>query len=161
MDFYPAIDLLGGQCVRLYQGDYERETVYGDDPVSQARSFEAAGAQWIHVVDLDAARSGEPVNRPIIAQIAQAVNIPVQTGGGVRDEAAAKAHIDAGVAGGPGYCGDGGSRPCRPPRRSSPWQWVSTYEMDMCRYEAGVSPRALNCSTPSPVSNTSVSLLSS
>lgn len=98
MDLYPAIDLLGGQCVRLYQGDYERGTVYGDDPVSQARSFEAAGAQWIHVVDLDAARSGEPVNRPIIAQIAQAVNIPVQTGGGVRDEAAAKAHIDAGVA---------------------------------------------------------------
>lgn len=98
MDFYPAIDLLGGQCVRLYQGDYERETVYGDDPVSQALAFEAAGAQWIHVVDLDAARSGEPVNRPIIARIAAAVSVPVQTGGGVRDEAAAEAHINAGVA---------------------------------------------------------------
>lgn len=98
MDFYPAIDLLGGQCVRLYQGDYERETVYGDDPVSQAKAFEEAGAPWIHVVDLDAARSGEPVNRSIIAEIARSVAIPVQTGGGIRDEAAAAAHIDAGVA---------------------------------------------------------------
>lgn len=98
MDFYPAIDLLDGKCVRLYQGDYERETVYGDDPVSQARAFEAAGADWIHVVDLDAARTGEPVNRRVIADIARAVDIPVQTGGGIRDEEAAAAHIDAGVA---------------------------------------------------------------
>lgn len=97
MDFYPAIDLLGGNCVRLYQGDYERETVYGDDPVSQAKAFEDAGAQWIHVVDLDAARSGEPVNREVISKIARAVSIPVQTGGGIRDEESAEAHIEGGV----------------------------------------------------------------
>ena len=56
IDLYPAIDLRGGRCVRLYQGDYDRETVYGDDPVAQAQAFEAEGAAWIHVVDLDAAR---------------------------------------------------------------------------------------------------------
>lgn len=98
MDFYPAIDLLDGKCVRLYQGDYARETVYGDDPVSQAKAFEDAGADWIHVVDLDAARTGEPVNRKVIADIAAAVSVPVQTGGGVRDERAAAAHIEAGIA---------------------------------------------------------------
>jgi phosphoribosylformimino-5-aminoimidazole carboxamide ribotide isomerase len=98
MEIYPAIDLLGGQCVRLYQGDYERETVYGDDPVAQARSFEAAGADWIHVVDLDAARTGEPVNRDVVAAIAAGVGVPVQSGGGVRDEAAARALFDAGIA---------------------------------------------------------------
>jgi len=98
MDLYPAIDLLGGRCVRLYQGDYDQETVYGDDPVAQALAFEAEGAPWIHVVDLDAARSGEPVNRSVVAAIAAAVSVPVQTGGGVRDEASAEALFDAGVA---------------------------------------------------------------
>lgn len=98
MELYPAIDLRGGRCVRLYQGDYERETVYGDDPVAQAQAFEAEGAQWIHVVDLDAARSGEPVNRDVVAAIAAGVSVPVQSGGGVRDEAAAEALFDAGVA---------------------------------------------------------------
>jgi phosphoribosylformimino-5-aminoimidazole carboxamide ribotide isomerase len=98
MDLYPAIDLRGGQCVRLYQGDFALETVYGDDPVAQARLFADAGAPWIHVVDLDAARTGEPVNRPVIAAIAAAVSVPVQTGGGVRDDAAARALLDAGVA---------------------------------------------------------------
>jgi phosphoribosylformimino-5-aminoimidazole carboxamide ribotide isomerase len=98
MDLFPAIDLRGGNCVRLYQGDYGKETVYGDDPVSQAQAFVAAGAPWVHVVDLDAARSGEPVNRPVIARIAAAIDVPLQVGGGVRDEAAAKALFDAGVA---------------------------------------------------------------
>ncbi len=98
MELYPAIDLLGGRCVRLYQGDYDRETVYGDDPVAQAQAFEAEGAAWIHVVDLDAARSGDPVNRDVVARIAAGVSVPVQTGGGVRDEAAAEALFDAGVA---------------------------------------------------------------
>ena len=98
MDLYPAIDLRGGRCVRLYQGDYGRETVYGDDPVAQARGFADAGSPWIHVVDLDAARTGEPVNRPHVAAIAAAVGVPVQTGGGVRDEAAADALLEAGVA---------------------------------------------------------------
>lgn len=98
MDLYPAIDLLDGKCVRLYQGDYSRETVYGDDPVSQAKAFADAGSPWIHVVDLDAARTGEPTNRPVIAAIAAAVDVPVQTGGGIRDEAAADALLDAGVS---------------------------------------------------------------
>lgn len=98
MDLYPAIDLRGGRCVRLYQGDYDRETVYGDDPVAVARGFADAGSPWIHVVDLDAARSGEPRNRPAVAAIAGAVAVPVQTGGGVRDEAAAEALVEAGVA---------------------------------------------------------------
>lgn len=97
LDLYPAIDLRGGQCVRLYQGDYGRETVYGDDPVAQARSFAAAGAPWIHVVDLDAARTGDPRNRELVAAIAAAVDVPVQTGGGVRDDAAADALLSAGV----------------------------------------------------------------
>ena len=98
MELYPAIDLRGGQCVRLYQGDFDQETVYGDDPVAQARLFADAGSGWIHVVDLDAARTGEPVNRPVIAAVAAAVGARVQTGGGVRDDEAADALLDAGVA---------------------------------------------------------------
>ncbi len=98
MDLYPAIDLRGGKCVRLYQGDYAQETVYGDDPVAQAQAFEAEGAPWIHVVDLDAARSGDPVNRDDGAALAAGVSVPGQTGGGVRDDAAAEALFDAGVA---------------------------------------------------------------
>jgi phosphoribosylformimino-5-aminoimidazole carboxamide ribotide isomerase len=98
MELFPAIDLRGGKCVRLYQGDYGRETVYGDDPVSQARVFVAAGAPWVHVVDLDAARTGEPVNRRVIAAIAGAIDVPLQVGGGVRNEDAAKALFDAGVS---------------------------------------------------------------
>ncbi len=97
LDLYPAIDLRDGHCVRLYQGDYGRETVYGDDPVAQARAFAATGAPWVHVVDLDAARTGDPVNREIVAAIAAAVDVPVQSGGGVRDDAAADALLSAGV----------------------------------------------------------------
>jgi len=97
MDLYPAIDLRDGKCVRLYQGDYAKETVYADDPVEQARAFVAAGATWIHVVDLDAARTGDPVNRSVIAEIACAIDVPVQTGGGIRDEAAVEALLEAGV----------------------------------------------------------------
>lgn len=98
MDLYPAIDLRGGQCVRLYQGDFARETVYGDDPLAQARLFADAGSAWIHVVDLDAARTGEPVNRPVIASLASQVGVPIQTGGGVRDDAAVEELLAAGVA---------------------------------------------------------------
>ncbi|MEZ5244362.1 MAG: 1-(5-phosphoribosyl)-5-[(5-phosphoribosylamino)methylideneamino]imidazole-4-carboxamide isomerase [Acidimicrobiales bacterium] len=97
MDLYPAIDLRGGRCVRLHQGDYGQETVYGDDPVAQARAFADAGAGWIHVVDLDAARSGIPENRDVVAAIARAVDVPVQTGGGVRSIEAAHALFSAGV----------------------------------------------------------------
>ncbi len=96
-EVYPAIDLLGGRCVRLHQGDYDRQTVYGDDPVAQARAFVAAGAPWVHVVDLDAARSGTPVNRPAIAAVAAAVAVPVQTGGGVRTAADVEALLGSGV----------------------------------------------------------------
>jgi phosphoribosylformimino-5-aminoimidazole carboxamide ribotide isomerase len=100
MDLYPAIDLRGGRAVRLLQGDYDRETVYGDDPVAIASDFAAAGATWIHVVDLDAARSGEPVNRSVIARIVAAVagRAQVQAGGGVRSVEAARALAELGVA---------------------------------------------------------------
>jgi phosphoribosylformimino-5-aminoimidazole carboxamide ribotide isomerase len=79
------------------QGDYGRETVYGDDPVAQALAFQEAGAAWLHIVDLDAARTGEPVNRPVVAEVAAALDIPVQTGGGVRTVEDARALFDAGV----------------------------------------------------------------
>jgi phosphoribosylformimino-5-aminoimidazole carboxamide ribotide isomerase len=95
---FPAIDLRDGRCVRLYQGDYDRETVYGEDPVAQAEAFVAEGAEVLHVVDLDAARTGEPTNRPVIAAICDAVAVPVQVGGGVRSEEAAHALLGAGVA---------------------------------------------------------------
>lgn len=85
MDLYPAIDLRGGRCVRLYQGDFDQETVYGADPVAQARRFADAGAPWVHVVDLDASR-GQGSNRDVVTAIASAIApTPVQTGGGVRD----------------------------------------------------------------------------
>ncbi len=101
MDLYPAIDLRGGRCVRLVEGDFGRETVYGDDPVAVAEGFASAGTRWIHVVDLDAARTGEAVNRPVVARIAAAVagaGVRVQTGGGVRSLDDASQLIDAGVA---------------------------------------------------------------
>lgn len=100
IDLYPAIDLRDGKVVRLRQGDYDDQTTYGDDPVAVALSFAHAGATWIHVVDLDAALSGSPVNRPVVAAIASAVAgvARVQTGGGVRTVADAQALADAGVA---------------------------------------------------------------
>jgi len=97
MQLYPAIDLRGGRCVRLYQGDFAKETVYGDDPIAQAEAFVAAGTAWIHVVDLDAARTGEPVNRPLIAGVAAASGARIQAGGGVRDDSAADGLLAAGV----------------------------------------------------------------
>ena len=97
MHLFPAIDLRDGKCVRLHQGDYAQETVYGDDPVAQAVAFAEQGAGWIHVVDLDAARTGVPENRHVVAAIAAAVDVPVQVGGGVRGREAALALFDAGV----------------------------------------------------------------
>ena len=99
-ELYAAIDLRAGRAVRLVQGDYARETVYGDDPVAIARSFADQGATWVHVVDLDAARSGDAVNRAVVAAIAAAVTglARVQTGGGVRTVDDARALADAGVA---------------------------------------------------------------
>lgn len=98
MDLYPAIDLRGGVCVRLVQGDYDREKVYGGDPMAVAKEFEADGASWIHVVDLDAARTGRPENRAVVVAISDAVSIPVQAGGGIRDEFSAEALLGAGVS---------------------------------------------------------------
>jgi len=99
VELFPAIDLRGGRCVRLYQGDYDRETAYGTDPVAVAQAFAAAGASWVHVVDLDAARTGVAENREVVGQIARAVapGTAVQAGGGIRDHAAAEALWAAGV----------------------------------------------------------------
>jgi phosphoribosylformimino-5-aminoimidazole carboxamide ribotide isomerase len=96
-EIIPAIDIRGGKCVRLFQGDYAQETVFADDPVEMARRWEGEGATRLHVVDLDAARSGEPVNLETVGRIAKALTIPVQTGGGVRNREAALRVLDAGV----------------------------------------------------------------
>ncbi len=98
IDLYPAIDLRGGNAVRLLRGDFAAETVYDADPVAVARDFEAQGARWIHVVDLDAARSGTAANLTVIEAICAAVSCRVQSGGGVRSIDAAGALLGAGVA---------------------------------------------------------------
>jgi phosphoribosylformimino-5-aminoimidazole carboxamide ribotide isomerase len=95
---YPAIDVRAGRAVRLRQGDFAAETVYDDDPVAVARAFSAAGAEWLHVVDLDAARTGEPANLAKVTAIAAAVPSRVQAGGGVRTAAAAAALLASGAA---------------------------------------------------------------
>lgn len=94
---YPAVDLRGGKCVRLYQGDYGAETVYDENPVGVARRWRDAGAEWLHVVDLDAARTGEPVNLPVIREMASSVDIPIQVGGGVRTMERLELLLSAGV----------------------------------------------------------------
>lgn len=91
MIIYPAIDLLGGQCVRLRQGDYSLVTVYSPDPLQVAMQFRQAGAAWLHVVDLDAARSGVPAHAALIAEIRRQTGLKIQTGGGIRD----MAHVQA------------------------------------------------------------------
>ena len=97
MEVIPAIDIRAGRCVRLYQGDYDRETVFSDSPVDVAVRWAEMGARRLHVVDLDAARSGEPENLDVVRRIASAVDAPVQTGGGIRGPGAARAAVDAGV----------------------------------------------------------------
>lgn len=94
----PAIDLRGGKCVRLRQGDYSRETVFGDDPAAMARRWVGEGAKALHLVDLDGAREGQPVNRDAIRRIVEAVDVPCQVGGGLRTEADIEATLEAGVA---------------------------------------------------------------
>lgn len=88
MDILPAIDLRGGKCVRLRQGDYAQETVFGDDPAEMARRWESGGATRLHLVDLDGAKAGRPVNDEAIRAILSAVSIPCELGGGIRDDAA-------------------------------------------------------------------------
>jgi phosphoribosylformimino-5-aminoimidazole carboxamide ribotide isomerase len=86
MEIWPAIDLRGGKCVRLEQGDYDRETVFSDDPVAVARQFVAQGAAHLHIVDLEGAREGLPVNLPAVQAILDAIQIEVELGGGIRDD---------------------------------------------------------------------------
>jgi phosphoribosylformimino-5-aminoimidazole carboxamide ribotide isomerase len=97
MQVIPAIDLRGGCCVRLRQGDYDQETVFGDDPAAMAAHWEAEGAERIHLVDLDGAREGRPVNVASVRAILDRVHVPCQLGGGIRDEATIAAWLDAGL----------------------------------------------------------------
>ena len=97
VNLYPAIDLKDGRCVRLLRGEMAQATVFNDDPAAQARAFEAAGFRWLHVVDLNGAFAGRPVNAAAVEAILAAIELPVQLGGGVRDEATARGWLDAGV----------------------------------------------------------------
>jgi len=97
MILYPAIDLKNGQCVRLLRGDMDMATVFNDDPAGQARSFADSGCQWLHVVDLDGAVSGASVNHAAVGRILAAVTVPVQLGGGIRDDAAIDAWLERGI----------------------------------------------------------------
>ena len=94
---YPAVDLKNGQCVRLRRGDMEQATVYSLDPASQARAWQEAGFAWLHVVDLNGAFAGRPVNEAAARAILAAVSVPVQLGGGIRDMAGVEAWLSAGV----------------------------------------------------------------
>lgn len=97
MEVIPAIDLCGGRCVRLHQGDFERETVFSDDPLAMARRWQEQGGPRLHLVDLDGAATGEPAHLEIISSIVAALDVPVQVGGGIRSAAMARAWLDAGV----------------------------------------------------------------
>ena len=98
MEVIPAIDLRGGKCVRLYQGDYARETVYSNDPLDTALRWVDMGASRLHIVDLDGARDGMPANLNAVERIAGAVDVPLHLGGGIRDRDTARAAIGAGVS---------------------------------------------------------------
>jgi phosphoribosylformimino-5-aminoimidazole carboxamide ribotide isomerase len=97
LTLYPAIDLKDGQCVRLRRGDMDQATVYGDDPGAQAKIWQDAGLAWLHVVDLNGAFAGKPVNAAAVRSILGNVTIPVQLGGGIRDLAGIAVWLDAGV----------------------------------------------------------------
>jgi len=98
MKIIPAIDIKGGKCVRLYQGQMDQETIYSDNPVEMAGSWADAGAEMLHIVDLDGAVEGTPVNIDIICQIIKSLKIPVQVGGGIREIPTAGKYIDSGAA---------------------------------------------------------------
>jgi len=97
MYIIPAIDLRDGKCVRLIQGKYDRQITYHDDPVKQAKEFISAGAEWLHIVDLDGAKLGRPVNTDTISAIAALRQLKIEVGGGLRDEASIKQLLDIGV----------------------------------------------------------------
>jgi phosphoribosylformimino-5-aminoimidazole carboxamide ribotide isomerase len=98
MKILPAIDIRNGRCVRLYQGDFQKEEIFSDDPVEVAIRWEEQGAERIHVVDLDGAVTGDLINLSIIEMITKRVNVPIQVGGGVRSYTAARKLLDAGVS---------------------------------------------------------------
>lgn len=97
MEIIPAIDIRGGRCVRLDQGDYGRETVFADDPAAVAQRWEKAGATRLHVVDLDGARDGKPQNEDVIRRVIEAASVAVQVGGGVRDVSLIERYVNAGA----------------------------------------------------------------
>ncbi|HWI27401.1 MAG TPA: 1-(5-phosphoribosyl)-5-[(5-phosphoribosylamino)methylideneamino]imidazole-4-carboxamide isomerase [Stellaceae bacterium] len=97
MILYPAVDLKGGQCVRLLRGEMSQATVFSDDPAGQARRFVAAGCRFLHVVDLDGAFAGKPMNRAAVEAIVAVAGVPVQLGGGIRDRATVEAWLERGV----------------------------------------------------------------
>lgn len=97
MNLYPAIDLKNGACVRLEQGDMARATVFNTDPAAQARAWAEAGFTWLHLVDLDGAFAGKPMNAAAVRAIRQAITLPIQLGGGIRDEATIEAWLEAGI----------------------------------------------------------------
>ena len=98
MHLFPAIDLIDGHVVRLHQGDYDQQTTYSDDPVEHARKFDDAGSTYLHLVDLDGARTGEPVHLSVIKKICDQTNLKVEVGGGIRSEDTIKKLLDAGVS---------------------------------------------------------------
>ncbi len=98
MIVYPAIDLKKGRCVRLFQGDPEKETVYSEDPLEIALKWRSKGVEWIHVVDLDGAFSGKPIHKELIVKMAKALNIPIQVGGGIRREEDIDFYLSSGVS---------------------------------------------------------------
>ncbi|AXI07962.1 1-(5-phosphoribosyl)-5-[(5-phosphoribosylamino)methylideneamino]imidazole-4-carboxamide isomerase [Oceanobacillus sp. 143] len=97
MILFPAIDIRGGKCVRLIQGDYNKEKVYSNAPIDVARDWENKGAEYVHIVDLDGAKSGESINQSLIKEIAANTKIPVQVGGGIRSLSVIEAYISSGV----------------------------------------------------------------
>ncbi|MEK9644949.1 MAG: 1-(5-phosphoribosyl)-5-[(5-phosphoribosylamino)methylideneamino]imidazole-4-carboxamide isomerase [Alphaproteobacteria bacterium] len=97
MILFPAIDLKNGACVRLVRGDMDQATTFNDDPAAQARDFEAAGFEWLHIVDLNGAFEGRPVNAEAVSAIVGAIGMPVQLGGGIRDLATIESWLDVGV----------------------------------------------------------------
>src|SRR5690349_11941460 len=98
MQIIPAIDIKDGRCVRLYQGDFAQATVYDDDPQAVARRWVEQGAERLHLVDLDGAKAGHPVNTATITSIVRAVPVPVQLGGGLRTEGSVRSALELGVA---------------------------------------------------------------
>jgi len=98
MEIWPAIDIRDGKCVRLRQGDYKQETIFGDDPVEMAKRWIDEGARHLHLVDLDGAKDGTTTNFDVIAKVAEAIDIPCELGGGIRSEETIQKYLDAGVS---------------------------------------------------------------